>query len=122
VGIDWSRVKAEQSAEVSVGVASHRQLASQRMISWQWPRGRFAACGSLRNSDLSSPTGHQPIGETWDEEVSLPSLESFNISDETSVLKVKLALAQAEVLFSKWCFSLPCPPTQGSMLVFLVCA
>ena len=30
-------------------------------------------------------------------EVVLPSLDSFNVSDETSVLKVKLALAQSEV-------------------------
>jgi len=31
------------------------------------------------------------------EPVELPSLDSFNISDETSVLRVKLALAQAEI-------------------------
>ena len=40
------------------------------------------------------------LGET--EEVALPSLDAFNVSDEMSVLKVKLALAQAEVLPPAW--------------------
>jgi len=42
---------------------------------------------------------HPPLSCTHTQElVELPSLDAFNISDEKSVLKVKLALAQTEII------------------------
>jgi len=51
--------------------------------------------GGASMMDVAGRPEHPSLAET--DEVALPSLDSFNVSDETSVLKVKLALAQAEV-------------------------
>ena len=54
------------------------------------------------------------------EEVALPSLDAFNVSDEMSVLKVKLALAQAEVLPPAWvCKYFTCSVVNVLMLQLL---
>ena len=57
------------------------------------PRTARAGAYTLAGVDVE----HLSLAGARQEEVSWPSLDSFNVSDETSVLRVKLALAQAEI-------------------------
>jgi hypothetical protein len=93
-----------QDAKRSAGTGSARTVG-----------GGWSAGGAMQRASKNTTSARQTEGGVWvgvglagamgDEEVALPSLDSFNISDETSVLKVKLALAQAEVLHVCVCVS-----------------
>jgi hypothetical protein len=89
------------------------------------PLGRSAGANAAEDEGGAGAsrmdlTGLEQLSLGEMEEVALPSLDAFNVSDEMSVLKVKLALAQAEVLPPVWvCKDIICSVANVLMLQLL---